>query len=154
MRGRWVALATVVLAALAMTVPSSASAVSKPLFAAMSGKNEIADDGTKGVGDRNGGGSFTAVIKGRQLCYGIAVKNIDDPIAAHIHRGRRNQNGPVLVPLIQPSDGDPGASSGCTRISRVLVRAIRRHPGRYYVNVHTEDFPDGAIRGQLFARGA
>lgn len=154
MRKRWLALAVACVAALAMALPSAASAARTPLFAAMSGANEIAEDGTKGVGDRNGGGSFSAVIRGRQMCYGLAVRNIEDPVAAHIHRGGKNENGPVVVPLTPPSSGDPGASSGCVRLERALIRAIRAYPRRFYVNVHTPDFPDGAIRGQLFTRGA
>ena len=148
MRKRWLALAVVCVAVLSAAIPSSASAASKPLFAALSGANEVPD------GDRNGGGSFTAVIKGRQMCFGLAVKNIDDPVAAHIHKGRKGVNGDIVVTLVPPEDGDPGASSGCTTLTRKLVRAIRKNPRRYYVNVHTEDFPDGAVRGQLFARGA
>ena len=38
------------------------------------------------------------------------------------------------------------------RIARSLGRAILQNPNRYYVNVHTAGLPDGAIRGQLFAR--
>jgi uncharacterized protein (DUF3820 family) len=30
-----------------------------------------------------------------------------------------------------------------------LLRKIADKPGDYYVNVHTADFPAGAIRGQL-----
>ena len=154
MRKRWLALAVACVAALAMALPSAASAARTPLFAAMSGANEIAADGTKGVGDRNGGGSFSAVIRGRQMCFGLAVRNIEDPEAAHIHRGGKNKNGPVVIELVPPSSGDPGASSGCTRVEASLIRAIRRNPGKFYVNVHTPDFMAGAIRGQLFTRGA
>jgi CHRD domain-containing protein len=125
----------------------------RPLFAALNGGNEIAPDGTRGAGDRNGAGSFSAVIDGRELCYGLAVRDIQDPVAAHIHRGGRDTNGPIVVPLTAPDSGNPGVSSDCTRLRRSLVRAIRRNPGRYYVNVHTGDFPDGAVRGQLFSRG-
>jgi hypothetical protein len=61
-------------------------------------------NGQRGAGDPNGRGSFTAlVVKGDQLCFGITVKNIDHPILAHIHRGRPNQNGPIVVPLTPPS---------------------------------------------------
>jgi hypothetical protein len=38
------------------------------------------------------------------------------------------------------------------RISRSLARGLRTNPSRYYVNVHTADLPNGAVRGQLFAR--
>jgi hypothetical protein len=153
MKLRWLGLATAVCAAVSLALPSMASAVRKPLFAALNGQNEISEEGRRGVGDRNGAGSFSAVIKGRQLCYGLAVRDIEDPIAAHIHRGGRNVNGPIVVPLRHPQTGDPGASSACTTVRSALIRAIRRRPGRYYVNVHNDDFPDGAIRGQLFSGG-
>jgi hypothetical protein len=155
MRVRWPALATAVCAAVALALPSAAFAPTKPLFAALNGANEVNAEGEKGVGDRNGGGSFTAIIKGGELCYGLAVKDIENPTAAHIHRGGPNTAGDIVVPLDSlPTSGDPGSSAGCTDVSRRLVRQIRRNPGRFYVNVHTADFPDGAVRGQLFARGA
>jgi hypothetical protein len=153
MKLRWFALAMAICAAAALVIPSVASAVRRPLFAALNGQNEVGQDGRKGAGDRNGGGSFSAVIDGRELCYGLAVRDIQDPIAAHIHRGGRNVNGPIVVTLTAPDSGDPGSSNACTTLSGSLVRAIRRNPGRYYVNVHTDDFPDGAVRGQLFSRG-
>jgi hypothetical protein len=119
---------------------------SKALFAVLTGAKE--PEG----GDPNGRGSFTAIVDGNQLCYGLTNKNIEDPGAAHIHRGRSGVAGDVVVPLQQPSSGDPGASSDCVQIARSLRRAILANPNRYYVNVHTEALPDGAIRGQLFGK--
>jgi hypothetical protein len=153
MRLRWLAAATAVGVALILALASAASAARHPLFAALNGKNEIAQNGTKNAGDRNGAGSFSAVIDGRELCYGLAVRDIAHPVAAHIHRGGPNKNGPIVVPLTPPQSGDPGHASNCTMLSPQLVAQIRRNPGRFYVNVHTTDFPDGAIRGQLFSRG-
>jgi hypothetical protein len=119
---------------------------SKALFAVLTGAKE--PEG----GDPNGRGSFTAIVDGNRLCYGLTNRNIEDPAAAHIHRGRAGVAGDIVVPLEQPSSGDPGASSECRRIARPLARAILQNPNRYYVNVHTAGFPDGAIRGQLFSR--
>jgi CHRD domain len=117
------AVAAVVLAAGAIAVgkPGGANSRAKPnlekrvLFAVLSGRNEVDQNGRRGAGDPNGRGSFTAIVKGNQLCFGITVKKIDQPILAHIHRGRPNQNGPIVVPLTPPSTGDPGASSGYRR---------------------------------------
>jgi hypothetical protein len=153
MRLRWLAVLIAAALVAILALPSSAFAPRRPLFAALNGQNEIDQNGNRGAGDRNGGGSFGAVIDGRELCYGLSVRDIQDPTMAHIHRGGRNTNGPIVVTLTHPETGDPGASSGCVTIRRELVRRIRRNPTRYYVNVHTPRFPAGAIRGQLFSRG-
>jgi hypothetical protein len=124
----------------------------RAIFAVMTGAKEVDVQGNTGTGDRNGRGSFSATLDGRQLCYGIQVKNINDPVAAHIHRGSRRVAGPVIQELEAPAAGDPGASSACVRVTRSLARGLRNNPGGFYVNVHTADLPNGAVRGQLFAR--
>jgi hypothetical protein len=121
----------------------------RALFAVLTGRNEIGTDGRRGAGDPDAHGSFTAIVDGDQLCFGITVTDLDQPAAAHIHNARRNQNGPIVVPLTQPSSGNPGASSGCTTIDLALGQAILKNPHKYYANVHTAAFPSGAIRGQL-----
>jgi hypothetical protein len=123
---------------------------SRGLFADLNGRNEL-DPMTfqRGAGDPDGFGSASVTFDGGQVCFGITVANLETPIAAHIHRGRKFENGPVVVPLTQPSPGDPGASSGCTAVADKLAAEIQADPRGFYVNVHTEAFPDGAVRGQL-----
>ena len=36
-------------------------------------------------------------------------------------------------------------------IAKKLMQAIRQHPEQYDVNVHTDEYPAGAIRGALHA---
>ena len=55
--------------------------------------------------------------------------------------------GPVVVGLTPP--GADGTSSGCVQASSELIMAIMKNPENYYVNVHTSQFPAGAVRGQL-----
>jgi hypothetical protein len=153
MRMRRLALFTAAAVSVILALPSVAFAARGPLFAALNGQNQIAQNGTKGAGDPNGAGSFSAVIKGQQLCYGLAVRDIEAPTEAHIHRGGKNRNGPDVVPLTAPEAGDPGNSSNCTTLDPRLISQIRRNPGKFYVNVSTGEFQDGAIRGQLFSRG-
>lgn len=124
------------------------------LFAQLSGRNEISATGRRGAGDLDGRGSFTALATEDQLCFGVTVDNLSPPTLAHIHKAKKKANGPIVIPLIPPStppsSGDPGASSGCVSADPNLLAAIRKHPKNYYANVHTADFPAGAVRGQLF----
>jgi CHRD domain len=149
MRLRRLALFTAAATALTLVLPGVAFAPRNPLFAALNGKNQIAQDGERGAGDPNGAGSFSAVIKDN----GLAVRDIEAPIEAHIHRGGKNRNGPDVVPLTAPEAGDPGNSSNCTTLDSNLIGQIRRNPRKFYVKVNTGEFRDGAIRGQLFSRG-
>ena len=153
-RKRYLALAALAAVGLTLVVAASVGAQGggdRAIFAVMTGAKEVDVNGEH-HGDPNGRGTFSATLDGRQLCYGITVKNINNPVAAHIHRGGPKVAGPVIQPLDQPATGDPGASSACVQISRSLARGLRRDPSRFYVNVHTADLPNGAVRGQLFAR--
>ena len=42
-----------------------------------------------------------------------------------------------------------GSSQGCVAVTRELALEIIRRPADYYVNVHNQPFPGGALRGQL-----
>ena len=123
-----------------------------PLFASLSGFNEGTATANRGAGDPDGWGAADITIDGTTLCYGLTVANISTPINAHIHVGRKSQNGSPVVQLTWPATGDPGATSGCVQISPALAHELSTHPHDYYVNVHTGDFPGGAVRGQLFVR--
>jgi CHRD domain len=151
-KGRIIIAALLAAVGLAVTLPLAIGASgerSRALFAYMNGKKEVDAEGKKNTGDRNGLGTFSAVVDSGQLCYGITVRDIDAPVAAHIHRGGPNVAGPVVVPLTQPTDGDPGASSDCVAVEDSLLGQMLRRPNRFYVNVHTGPFPNGAVRGQL-----
>ena len=144
---RRTAIVSLIAAGLALTavlaVPAFSGLSDSPLFASPRGQNEIPD------ADPDGRGGFTAIIDGDQFCYGLTVTNIDQPVAAHIHRGNAGENGPVVIPLSPPATGDPGASSACTTADPALLQEIARRPAQFYVNVHTGAFPGGAIRDQL-----
>jgi hypothetical protein len=116
-----------------------------PLFASMNGGNEAPT-----TGDRDGRGAATFLFPSpTKVCFALLVSNLKKPNAAHIHRGARGVAGPIAVSLTAPGSGTAGFVSGCTTAPAALVSEITSKPGSFYVNVHTGDFPGGAIRGQL-----
>ena len=66
--------------------------------------------------------------------------------AAHIHRGARGVDGPPVFTLRR---SDEGSYEGCTDGSEWTQDRIEGNPQDFYVNVHTAEYPNGAIRGQL-----
>jgi hypothetical protein len=112
------------------------------LRAQLTGENEV-----PGPGDPDGSGTAVVKVYRAQVFFTLAVENIAPANAAHIHLGLRDEAGPVVAPL-EPPPTD-GSSSACVDIPRALSLELREHPARYYVNVHNDDFPLGAIRGKL-----
>ncbi len=122
----------------------------------LAGTAEVAPDGMTGVGDPDGVGTATVAVDLEQerVCYGLSATAIELPaIGAHIHRGVAGTNGPVVIPLEAP-DAD-GIVGGCVRDVEVgLLEELAADPAGFYVNVHTTDHPDGAVRGQLLPASA
>ena len=110
---------------------------------ALTGETEIP------AGDPVATGTATVRLRAGQgqLCYQLAAKNLPAAVAAHIHKAASGATGPVVVPLNTPDAA--GTSSGCASVARTLVTAILADPASYYANVHTAEFPAGAVRGQL-----
>jgi hypothetical protein len=122
----------------------------RTMSTSLTGAQECNNAGTCGVGDTDGTGN--AVVRfladEPRVCFRITVQNIRLPsVGAHIHRGAAGSNGPIVVGFTAPNA--EGRSSGCVQADRAVIDAILAGPTGYYVNVHTTDFPGGAIRGQL-----
>jgi hypothetical protein len=116
----------------------------RKLFATLTGAAEV-----PGPGDPDGSGTGTVTLnqgKG-QVCFELTVANIAPANVAHIHEGNTNQAGPPVVTLAPPPTN--GASNSCLAADAELIKRIRQNPENFYINVHTADFPNGAVRGQL-----
>jgi CHRD domain len=127
----------------------------------LNGEAEIGKDGRRGAGDLNASGTAVfQIVDDQTVSYGFTLDDTDTPQIVHIHRGAPDENGPPVIEFAnvpkdadgQPS-GDPGASSGVKTLTTSeeidALRRIRKNPRNYYVNMHTAEFPDGAVRGQL-----
>jgi hypothetical protein len=135
--------------ALGLAVTAIALAGGTTRGAKLLGENEV-----PGPGDANGKGWAAVTLNATKgtVCWKIAVWDLSStPTAAHIHEGGAGVEGGVVVPLSAPVGGD---SSGCRSASSSLVKDIARRSAQYYVNVHTEDHPAGAVRGQLGTIGS
>lgn len=102
------------------------------------------------AGDPDGSGTASITIDtvSRQVCWNIKVTNIAPATASHIHTGAAGASGGIVVPL--DVDGFTGSTTGCAAApAGADLAAILANPAGFYVNVHTADFPGGAVRGQL-----
>jgi hypothetical protein len=110
------------------------------------------------TGDQDGSG--VAVLRldldNQRVCYNIVVRNIGQPVepapgvgSAHIHTAL---TGGIFVNLqtqFRSTGTDTYIAIGCVGASAADLQAILGNPDQYYVNVHTADFPTGAIQGSL-----
>ncbi len=102
---------------------------------------------------------------GKRIFFLMALEDIDNVTVAHIHLGKEGENGPVVVtlfgPLQKPVSIEEAMFKGTItrqdlegplawRSISTLYREIRRE--NTYVNVHTVQYPDGEIRGQIFEK--
>ena len=99
-------------------------------------------------GDVGASGAATVTLNQGQgeVCFSIAAQGLTTPIGAgHIHIGGPGVNGPVVVNFDWPTTN----GVGCVDADSDLIKDIRQNPGAYYVNLHNETVPSGAVRGQL-----
>lgn len=158
MKHRNLLVYTVVLSAILFLYHPYVHAQGDPLFAVLVGGNEVNTAGAANKGDLDGFGTATADISPiatgattGTICFGITVRGIDTPTAAHIHLGRAGIPGGIVITLKPPLTGNPGSSSGCVvGVVVATLNQLRTSPANFYVNVHTTLFPGGALRGQLF----
>jgi hypothetical protein len=150
MRRRALAAAvTVVLvfALSALVAPGAAASGGRStlLAASLTGAQEV-----PGPGDPDGSGRALVRLSGDQACFLLQWSRITAPVAAHIHVGRRGVQGGIVVGFFMGQLPDTlNAVAGCAAADPAVVDAIVADPRGYYVNIHTGDFPGGAIRGQL-----
>lgn len=137
----------------------------------------IAPNGSSVTGDPDGKAIFTLNINVDKdiLCYNITTFNIKPnykspaKTATHIHEEKRGLTGPPRIALVNPfieisenvrsceecikgpfytginttTGIDTGSSSG------FKLQQIQDHPTDFAVDIHTEDFISGAVRGTI-----
>lgn len=130
----------------------------RKFHARLSGGEVVAQVHTKAHGEAN----FRFSESGDQMTYKLTLRNIKNVRAVHIHQGKHGKDGPPVVSIFsQPKDaaGFGGILSEGTITAKDLIGPLKGKPlsslmqmiedKNAYVNVHTDKYPDGEIRGQI-----
>ncbi|GGC77983.1 CHRD domain-containing protein [Thalassobacillus devorans] len=134
-------------------------------IAKLKGRNEVPPVNT----DAFGVAKFIANKECTKIKFQLEVEDIRNFVQAHIHFGARDENGPVIVFLFGANVMTLAEQEGITtrrgKITGVitdqdiennnvgirdvgdLLKFMRKE--LTYVNAHTEQNPDGEIRGQI-----
>ncbi|MDQ3890724.1 MAG: CHRD domain-containing protein [Actinomycetota bacterium] len=92
------------------------------------------------------------------VCYVIVVRGIGEPTEPAPGLGNAHIHGPlpstgIAVHLetefMQAGASDVFLARGCVNVDAATLEAILANPELFYVNVHTVEFPGGAIQGTL-----
>lgn len=146
---------TVVLAIVGITsgLTNSVVAQEQKFVATLSGQEEVPPTNSQATGMAD----FT--ITGENAEYSVNASNIQGVTAGHIHSGGQGENGPIVVTLFKnDSPTNEISETGSITVDKLegpmagkqltdLVTAMSN--GETYVNIHTEQNPNGEIRGQI-----
>jgi CHRD domain len=148
MRRRVLFLAVTLGVVALLAVGAPAYGQGRPFATTLTGAAEV-----PGPGDPDASGTAVITLNQGQgeVCFDLSWAGIDGTVtAAHIHVGAATEAGPVVVGLFAGAFAGTDSASDCiSGVSEELIKAIRQNPENYYVNVHSDVFPAGAIRGQL-----
>ena len=127
-----------------ITVPADTTAAPVVLLASLEGRNEVT------AGAPVGQALALIGIHDSTLTYSISWRGIGTPTEADIHSGVRGVDGPVVVPLFTTPRTPDGFVSGTVTVTDpTVLAALRSDPGSFYTDLHTNQFPGGAVRAQL-----
>jgi hypothetical protein len=125
----------------------------------LSGKEEVPPNAS----NASAWAKFQSVDNGSQLAYSVSIIGLKEITGAHIHNGIKGQNGDIVAVLSKGKSAEDGGNATISWNGNItkddlqgplkdkeisdLVSLMRN--SSTYVNVHTEEYRDGAIRGQI-----
>lgn len=130
----------------------------KMIITFLSGKDEVPPTES----DATAWAKFQSVDNDSHLSYGVSIVGLKEITGAHIHKGSEGQNGDIVAVLSEAKSAEGGNETislkgnitkdglqGPLEGKEVsdLVSLMRN--GSAYVNVHTNEYKDGVIRGQI-----
>ena len=130
----------------------------KMIITFLSGKDEVPPTES----NASAWAKFQSVDNDSQLAYWVSIVGLKEITGAHIHKGSEGQNGDIVTVLSEAKSAEGGNETislkgnitkdglqGPLEGKEVsdLVSLMRN--GSVYVNVHTNEYKDGVIRGQI-----
>jgi hypothetical protein len=151
---------TVALASIGITTTSDltslAFAQDQRFTAKLSGQGEVPPTNSQATGMAE----FT--VTGDSVGYTVNATGMQGVTAGHIHSGKQGENGPVVVTLFKndtPTNEvsetgsiTPDKLEGPMAGKQLTDLATAMSNGETYVNIHTEQNPNGEIRGQIMGQ--
>ncbi len=132
---------------------SSAFAQNTKFNAKLSGQEEVSPTESKATGMAE----FTP--SGESVSYNVNATNIQGVTAGHIHSAEKGANGEVVVTLFQFDSAQNQVSENGTITADKLEGPMKgktisdlqnaMNNATTYVNIHTQQNPNGEIRGQI-----
>lgn len=125
----------------------AASGSAQTVGAVLTGSQEV--PATTSPGNGNFTMSFDATRTNATVTWTVA--NLGAAITGfHVHQAAAGANGGIVI-NIQGLGGtfSNGKLTGTFPVDPAIATSIIQNPAGFYANVHTSQFPGGAIRGQL-----
>lgn len=147
------------IAAISLFLVSVQAQEGETFSASLSGKDEVPATQSTATGLAK----FQTDENGTQVSYWLNVTGLGEITGAHIHNGSAGQNGDVVVTLSGPKSA-ANAQSPVISLTGNITKDKLQGPlaskelselvslmsdGTVYVNVHTGEFQNGAVRGQI-----
>jgi Cu/Zn superoxide dismutase len=133
-------LTSVRVPAYAQTTPTSCH-----LRASMDGAQETPPNASPGTGTA----TFTRTAP-NQLSYTYDYQNLVAGVnGCHIHEAPPGTPGGIVIPLTINAGTTSGSVSDTATADPALLDRICANPAGFYINLHTDAFTGGEIRGQL-----
>jgi hypothetical protein len=128
------------IASLLILVAATASAGQTSFTATLNGDNNVPSIPAVTA---TGTGTFTLNEAQTELTFHIEYTGLSSPeIASHIHVGNSRENGPIAFPLPLGTPKDGVWEIPAEDVAHLLA-------GELYVNIHTDMYVSGEIRGNL-----
>jgi hypothetical protein len=148
--------ATAGVLAAGLLTASAADATTYTWSVSLSGAAQTAS-GIQGDPDGTGSATITGDTATNRICATVTWLNIASPVVAgHIHQALPNQpeNPAFTLNLFGPDlSGAPDPVSACNPAPGPVLTEMAEFPEAFAVVVHNEQYPLGAIRGQLRGGG-